>query len=98
MPYANARVEISKKGLIELISYTTTVATIDPFGFLTIYGLYSMTTRKHISAFVKEYANTSYQTARQIYEDNLVYNIHTGEVIPIEKYEKIINEYCEGAI
>jgi hypothetical protein len=42
-----------------------------------------MTTRRHISAFVREYANISYQLARELYEKNMIYNIYTGEVRPL---------------
>lgn len=79
MPYANAKVVIDEKGTT-LISYTTPVATIDKNGWLIINGLYSMTTRKHISAFMREYANSNYQTAKLIYEDCERYNIFTGEI------------------
>lgn len=80
MPYAQAKVNHHDDGHIVLVSYATAVAFIDPEGWLCINGLYSATTRKHIGAFVKEYANIYYQTAKRIYEDGLAYNIHTGEV------------------
>jgi hypothetical protein len=48
---------------------------------LRVYGLYSATTRRHIGAFVKEYANLTYQTAKRLYEDGYGYNIHTGEIV-----------------
>lgn len=82
IPYGNAKVIINS-GNIKLISYVTTVAEIQD-DWLTIYGLYSMTTRKHISAFVKEYCGITYQTAKKIYEDGLKYNLATGEVVEIE--------------
>jgi hypothetical protein len=56
MPYAQAHVEITDGGEISLFSYVTRVAVIDEDGYLAVNGLYSMTTRKHISAFLKEYA------------------------------------------
>lgn len=79
MPYANAEVRIDDEGIITLISYTTPVAQIAN-DWLTVGGLYSMTTRKHIGAFVKEYANTTYQTAKWLYENDHVFNINTGEI------------------
>ena len=79
MPYANAKVVIDENGTT-LISYTTPVATIDKDGWLVINGLYSMTTRKHIGAFMREYAGHDYQTAKRIYENYERYNILTGEV------------------
>ena len=56
MPYAQAQVIQFDDGSVSLISYTTSVAHISANGFLTVYGLYSMTTRRHISAFIKEYS------------------------------------------
>lgn len=79
MPYANAKVVIGDDGIICLISYKTIVATIHN-DWLEILGLYSMTTRKHIGAFVKEYAGTTYQTAKWLYENDHIYNINTGEI------------------
>ena len=81
MPYAQAHVRIGDDGSVYLISYTTLVAEIDPEGWLRVYGLYSQTTRRHISAFVREYAGCEYSLAKLIYEDDMVYNIHTGEVL-----------------
>ena len=83
MPYAQATVIRMDNGNIILRSYYTDVALIQADGWLSIKGLYSMTTRKHIGAFVKEYANISYQLAKKLFEDKLVYNIYTGEVAPI---------------
>ena len=82
MPYANAKVVITDHE-IALVSYTTVVARIDKEGWLTINGLYSMTTRKHISKFVREYAYTDYSVAKKIYNDGYKYNIYTGEVTEI---------------
>lgn len=88
MPYAQAHVEILEDGFKLLFSYVTLVAEISHDGWLRINGLYSMTTRKHISAFCKEYANTSYQTAKATYEDREVCNIYTGEIMKIEDFEE----------
>lgn len=80
-PYAQCEIIIAP-AYAACKSYNTIVATIDE-GWLTIHGLYSQTTRRHIGAFVKEYANLSYQIARMLYEDRCKYNIYTGEVCPI---------------
>ena len=80
IPTGQAMVIIYDDGTKDLISYTTKVAEIDNEGWLTIYGLYSMTTRKHIGAFASEYADMTYQQAKAIYEDGYKYNIYTGEV------------------
>ena len=82
MPYAQAHVEINENA-ISLFTYVTLVAAIDKDGWLTVYGLHSQTTRKHIGAFCKEYANCDYQTAKQIYNDGYKFNIHTGEIVEI---------------
>lgn len=80
MPYAQANVIRHIDGSITLRSYATDVAHITAGGWLTIFGLYSATTRKHIGAFVKEYAGLTYQTAKMLYTDGHQYNIRTGEV------------------
>lgn len=78
IPYAQAHVEIDENGVITLVSYTTKVITIDPQGWLTCSGLYSMTTRKHIGAFMKEYTHFNYADAKQCYVDDMTLNIYTG--------------------
>lgn len=89
MPYAQAHIEISDEGVITLFSYVTRVAEIDADGFLTVFGLYSMTTRKHISAFVKEYTPCfDYQSAKACYEGGYKINIETGEVISLAEEEE----------
>lgn len=80
MPYAQATVHKMVNGRIVLISYTTTVAAIDEKGWLVVYGLYSATTRRHIGAFVKEYAGINYQVAKDLHEKKWTYNIYTGEI------------------
>lgn len=87
MPYAQAHVEIDDNNNIHLFSYVTRVATITNDKWLTIHGLYSMTTRKHIGAFVKEYVifpngnRGDYQLAKQLYNNNHSFNIETGEIM-----------------
>lgn len=81
MPYAQAHIEIDNDNNIHLFSYVTLVATITNEGWLTVNGLYSMTTRKHISAFMKEYSGVlDYQSAKSAYEGGYRINIHTGEI------------------
>ena len=83
MPYAQAKVIIMDNGAIVLRSYYTDVALIQADGWLSINGLYSATTRKHISEFMRDYANASYQLAKELCENKMIYNIYTGEVAPI---------------
>ena len=83
MPYAQAGVIIDNNGT-NLISYTTLVCTIDKDGWLTCTGTYSATTRKHISAFMHEYApQMSYYDAKAAYEKGHKINIHTGEIVSL---------------
>lgn len=82
MPYAHAYVSTCNDGTITLVSYDTDVITIRPDGWATITGLYSMTTRKHISAFAKQYTPFEYATFKDCYFRCLAINIYTGEVRP----------------
>lgn len=85
MPYAQAHVRVYDKD-IYLFSYETCVAEIHG-EWLKINGLFSATTRKHIGAFVREYCNSTYQIAKQIYLDDMVFNYTTGEVVPTKEIE-----------
>lgn len=82
MPYAQAKVQVLETGenfRCNLVSYTTCVAHIIDGGWLIVNGLYSATTRRHLSAFASEYCGTDYYTLKRCYEQNLAYNIHTKE-------------------
>ena len=83
MPYAQAHIEMDEHGNTHLFSYVTLVATITKSGWLTVFGLYSQTTRKHISAFMREYTGLDYQSAKGCYEGGYRLNIHTGEIVEI---------------
>ena len=79
-PYGSCGIVKNANG-IHLVSYTTVVCTIDNMGFLSCTGTYSNTTRKHISAFLKEYApRLSYYDAKHAYENRYAINIFTGEI------------------
>ena len=82
-PYGKCHAVIDENGAISLVSYFTTVIVIDPRGWLTCYGTYSATTRQHIGAFMKEYTNFTYHTAKDAFLNNYTINIHTGEVIKL---------------
>ena len=73
IPHAQAKV-VRTTNSISLISYETLVAEIQG-AELVVYGLYSMTTRRHISAFVREYCDTDYATAKECYEKGLRFDI-----------------------
>lgn len=80
MPYAQAHIEIDDDHNKVLFSYVTRVAELTNDGWLTVYGLHSMTTRKHIGAFMREYTNLDYYTAKAAYEGNYRINVETGEI------------------
>lgn len=82
MPHAQAQVQILETGenfRCNFISYKTCVAHIINGGWLLVNGLYSATTRRHLSAFAKEYCETDYNTLKRCYTQNLAYNIRTKE-------------------
>jgi hypothetical protein len=79
--YAQAHMEPITNGLA-LYSYDTKVAEVRD-GWLHIFGLYSMTTRRHIGWFMRE-LGFDYQLAKQLYSDRKEFNIYTGEVIDCE--------------
>lgn len=81
MPYANAYVIINDENTKILISYTTEVCSLTSDGWFSITGLYSATTRKHISAFMKEYTDYGYYTAKEAYEGGYDINLYTGEIL-----------------
>jgi hypothetical protein len=89
MPYASAHVNYNNDGSIDLISYVTRVITVTADGWMDCTGTYSATTRKHISAFMRDIVAPlsghplTYYTAKECYEKGLCMNIHTGEVVPV---------------
>ena len=90
IPYAQAKVYEYRKNegcsanKDILVSYATPVVDIDYDKCLvTCYGLYSRTTMKHISAFMRE-NGMNYYIAKRCYNDNMQYNFVTGEYIKIE--------------
>lgn len=76
--YANTHVVNHDDGSIVMISYVTPVISINPEGWLSVSGLYSATTIKHIGWFMRE-LGFNYYLAKQMYLDNKEFNIHTGE-------------------
>lgn len=91
MPYAQAHVILHDDGDITLVSYQTQVARLTADGYLEIGGLYSMTTRKHIRAFVREFVDheLSFDTIRFLANNFVMYDVNahliidsrTGEVL-----------------
>lgn len=83
IPYGQCFVENVDDKNFYLWSYRTLVAKVEN-NWLKINGLYSMTTRKHIGAFMREYCNLDYQIAKRLYTDGYMLNIDTGEVVAID--------------
>lgn len=76
IPHGQCYAQYTNRG-IQLWSYTTMVIDYDnSTGILKCTGLYSMTTRRHISAFIREYfPHLSYYDIKKAVEKN------NGEVI-----------------
>lgn len=72
IPYGNAKVIHYSNGAIRLVSYTTPVVDISAEGLMYVHGLFSATTRKHISAFMREFTKYDYYTAKKCYEKNRI--------------------------
>lgn len=66
--YGKAKVVEYDDGTLELISYGTTVARIDPNGALEILGFYSPTTLRHQKEFVKQFTNFKADTKKDLTE------------------------------
>lgn len=75
-----ARVIFNDDYSVTLVSYSTPVITIDADGWLTCNGLYSATTIKHISKFMRAYTSGNYYDAKACALDHKMYNIYTGEI------------------
>ena len=86
MPYGSCGVVIGENNSVCLYSYTTLVIEINREYWMRCTGLYSMTTRKHINAFLKEYCpKISFQDVKKAYENNYMLNVFTGEIINFEE-------------
>ena len=77
--YASTHIRNYEDGTVKLVSYVTTIIEITPEGWLTVNGLYSMTTIKHIGWFMRE-RGLSYQLAKFLYRNHRAYNVYTGEI------------------
>ena len=80
--YSQCHVETTDTA-VHFFSYSTLVCSIED-GWLSCSGLYSMTTRKQIGWFLKEYApRITFQMVKQCVEDNMMIDIDTGEIVPL---------------
>ena len=93
MPYAQAGIQHFNNA-DWLVSYITHVARITKDGWLYVGGLYSMTTRKHISAFLREMKRNycfrsdlaTFATAKRCVEEGIEINLWNGDTRkPIEE-------------
>ena len=77
---AQAGVRFAPDGTIQLWSYATHVCTIK--GDL-VYCFFNgtMTTRKHIGWFMREYAKSTYQVAKKSADTGMWVNFKTGELV-----------------
>lgn len=66
--YGKARVEEQNNGDLDLISYTTHVATVRANGTAVVYGTYSQTTLRHIKEFLAQNGFTA-NNSKQIIKD-----------------------------
>ena len=80
MPYAQAHIRRTFNR-VSLVSYVTTVAEIIG-GVLVVHGLYSATTRRHISAFARQFG-MDYSIAKKCYTGGVGYDLITREFIPV---------------
>ena len=82
MPYAQAHIEIHDDTYY-LFSYVTLVATVryeEGEKWIKCYGLYSATTRKHISAFAKEH-DLKFTDFKEVAGRPWEMNMMTGEIL-----------------
>lgn len=81
-PYAQCDIRFLDDGTIILRSYSTDVIKIDAHGWLNCYGLYSCTTRRHITWFLHEYAPIlTFSSIKRCYEENRLINVITGAIL-----------------
>ena len=84
MPYAQAKIrdycDIGKDMRV-LQSYATDVIVVEN-GYMKCTGLYSMTTRKHISAFLWEcYPGISFNKVKEIAGTDMKIDVMDGKII-----------------
>ncbi len=83
-PYGSCGI-IELPNAIHLVSYTTVCGDLTNDGWLTPCHYSSVTTAKHINAFIKDYVraadpNFDYKKWKKLVDKNVSYNIHTGEI------------------
>lgn len=76
---------VEQPDCILLVSYTTVCGDLTNDGWLTPCHYSTVTTAKHINAFIKDYVRAadptfSYKDWKKLVDKNVSYNIHTGEI------------------
>lgn len=83
MPSAQCGVVKANDGMRVLISYITPCAVVTGANggnmWLGVRGLYSATTRRHLSSFAREFG-VPYSVVKTIAASDYIYNIVTGEL------------------
>ena len=93
----NALGRYEKRPGVTLMSYATPAATLTAGGILTIDCMCSASTRRHVSAFLREFAPAiSYHDAKAAHLGGYSIDIHTGDHIDLETGE-ILNANREEA-
>lgn len=83
-PYGSCGL-IDLPNAVHLISYTTLCGELTNDGWLTARHYSSITTAKHINAFIKDYVRAEnpsfgYKDWKKLVDKHLAYNIYTGEI------------------
>ena len=101
IPTGQCGVVKANNGMRVLISYTTPCAVVtgvDLHGnmWLAVRGLYSATTRRHLSSFAREFG-VPYSVVKAIAATDYIYNIATGELknVGFDNIEKTIQRAAD---
>lgn len=83
-PYGSCGIMV-RPDCILLVSYTTVCGDLTNDGWLTPCHYSTVTTAKHINAFIKDYVRAAdptfdYKKWKKLVDKNVSYNIHTGEI------------------
>lgn len=83
-PYGSCGI-VEKPDCILLVSYTTVCGDLTNDGWLTPCHYSTVTTARHIRAFIKDYVSSAspdfdYKKWKKLVDKNVSYNIHTGEI------------------
>lgn len=81
MPNATARIFISASGILTLMSYRSQVCYFDVTGGrILCTDLRTQTTRRHVSAFMREIGG-NYDLAKKSFVSGCAVDINTGEIV-----------------